>query len=1173
MKTRLLASFFCILYFISPSFAQWAKVDVGNSSYIHFVKYFSEQKIFITAGDGIITSDNGGITWQKKTVVDTLNKILYADIGHVHFLNDNEAIASGIMYTNTEALLRTKNGGQSWYLVHSYNGGGLPRAINQTEFSGDIGYGVGYNGRILKSIDRGKHWTALNSGTTTTKFSSLKVLDANTIVVVGDQIILRSTNGGTSWTTMLFPGQRFTSVDFKDALTGVTAGNDGDAYSTMDGGQSWTKLTTILYYSVQKVKYFEDGVFLLGNGTFLTSKDQGKSWEKQVVNPFKIFEGVDFFKNNVYVVGRNLVYRTSNLSATSRPIAGFTSNRSLYCKDSTVTFTNSGSDNNSYQWYLNKQLVATTKHFTYKIPSGGSDNTIRLIASNGTFKDTVSDSFNVEPELALNLTASIDNTELCNQYSANITVQNSQMNAQYQFMRETGPQGNLQPGTGNDLVFNTGSLTSTTSFTVSASASNRCGTITKNKTFTVNVGSGLPLMEWEELPIKNYPTNNSVNSIDFINEKIGFGTGASTGEFLKTTDGGVNWKVTSPLYQWAINPTEVDFVNEKIGYAANNVLYKTTDGGETFERISEGNMIKVKFINAYTGFVGTTGTGELYKTIDGGKNMKPVIDLKKYQVRFTNLDCPSANVCYTAVGFYDNIPDTSVSFFRSIDGGDTWKHMKTPSNIGFSSIDFVDELTGYGISLGNVYKTEDGGFHWSKQSVIENNSPDMAVIKFASKDIGYIAGGYNLGFNGVFRSFILKTENGGKCWNQVTQMDNYRFEDIEIPSDSTIYISGAQSIYGKGTVLKNKLGNWAKFAVADTVVCPGDSLWVESTSIGYNNFSWYVDGQFQKQSANSYLKFLGIGLHIIKLIATKGESSDSAQKIVRVMPSPNITFYGQPPAEINLCSDKSYRTNVIVNGNGTNKLSYQWQIGKDITFRDILESGNSVGVKTAELLISPLRDTLNNMFLRCKVTPKCAKPEYSIPSKLILNRIPSILQQPGNVTVCKSEPVVLSVETSNNVTSFQWRVYANGSYNPEMIYDSPTTYSGTTSANLTINTPFNNYKYQCTITNECGSVYTRQPTLTVGCVGLEDENAQDNIILIAPNPVSGQFFKVTSTRSAIKILSLRNAKGQKVLEQGFEKVNECNLAIEKMANGLYFLQITFDNESSKIEKIYITNGE
>jgi photosystem II stability/assembly factor-like uncharacterized protein len=106
--------------------------------------------------------------------------------------------------------------------------------------SSSVGWIVGENGIILRTTDGGTSWQTQSSGTTV-YLNDVSFTDANNGTVVGDNgIILRTTNGGSTWqsqssgTTYILHG-----VSFTDANTGTVVGQGGTILRTTNGGSSW----------------------------------------------------------------------------------------------------------------------------------------------------------------------------------------------------------------------------------------------------------------------------------------------------------------------------------------------------------------------------------------------------------------------------------------------------------------------------------------------------------------------------------------------------------------------------------------------------------------------------------------------------------------------------------------------------------------------------------------------------------------------------------------------------------------------------------------------------------------------------------------------------------------------------------------------------------------------
>mgnify|MGYP005990742083 CR=1 FL=1 len=105
-------------------------------------------------------------------------------------------------------------------------------------------------GDIYKSTNRGDNWTNLNSGVGTIEFISIAPSNADVIYVSGENgTVKKTTNGGTSWTTVTLPQNSVVkSIEVHPtkpeeiyiAYSGYLAGK---VYKSTDSGANWTNIT------------------------------------------------------------------------------------------------------------------------------------------------------------------------------------------------------------------------------------------------------------------------------------------------------------------------------------------------------------------------------------------------------------------------------------------------------------------------------------------------------------------------------------------------------------------------------------------------------------------------------------------------------------------------------------------------------------------------------------------------------------------------------------------------------------------------------------------------------------------------------------------------------------------------------------------------------------------
>jgi photosystem II stability/assembly factor-like uncharacterized protein len=118
---------------------------------------------------------------------------------------------------------------------------------------------------------------------------------------------------------------------------------------------------------------------------------------------------------------------------------------------------------------------------------------------------------------------------------------------------------------------------------------------------------------------------------------------------------------------------------------------------------------------------------------------------------------PAGNSLY-GVSFVNPNVATAVgvkgTILRSEDGGVTWYHQNSGTEVTLIRVDFTDPDTGTAVgSSGTILRTTDGGSSWVSQS--SGTSATLRQVKFFDTDTGIV-----IGSGGT----ILRTVNGGADW-------------------------------------------------------------------------------------------------------------------------------------------------------------------------------------------------------------------------------------------------------------------------------------------------------------------------------------------------------------------------------------------------------------------------
>ena len=192
--------------------------------------------------------------------------------------------------------------------------------LNEVHFPSDsIGYIVGENGTVLKSVDQGNSWTSL-------VFDSLVDLNVVHFInkdtgYVGADGLFRTYNGGIDWNTLLPDSIPIYEVYFPNDSIGYL-GSFQSVYRTEDYGMNWLEVFraegrqngfNAIHFPTEETGYFIGGTS--ANETFFRTTDNGRTFQ-EVTNGFISIKESVFFLNpdTGYMCGwyNGLIVRTED---------------------------------------------------------------------------------------------------------------------------------------------------------------------------------------------------------------------------------------------------------------------------------------------------------------------------------------------------------------------------------------------------------------------------------------------------------------------------------------------------------------------------------------------------------------------------------------------------------------------------------------------------------------------------------------------------------------------------------------------------------------------------------------------------------------------------------------------------------------------------------------------
>jgi photosystem II stability/assembly factor-like uncharacterized protein len=277
----------------------------------------------------------------------------------------------------------------------------------------------------------------------------------------------------------------------------------------------------------------------------------------------------------------------------------------------------------------------------------------------------------------------------------------------------------------------------------------------------------------------------------------------------KSTDGGAKF---SPIAEWT-GQFSLPWVHADIHmlkFDDENNLYACTDGGlnrssnfgTSWTDLSDGLKITQFYSISsarqenYLISGGSQDNGShLYKgtswvNVYGGDGMNTIIDYTNSQIMYVSL-------------YYGRI-------MKSTNGGQTFKQIISSDNTheqGAWVTPYLLHPTNHNtiyVGLENVWKSIDGGIHWTKISNFQNTNPPTKIQSMAISDRNpntmYI----------TFANKIYKTTMGGSSWNLVGSMTEYITSIVVDPKSANRYwvtlsgyTAGSKVMYYNGQKYEN----------------------------------------------------------------------------------------------------------------------------------------------------------------------------------------------------------------------------------------------------------------------------------------------------------------------------------------------------------------------------------
>jgi photosystem II stability/assembly factor-like uncharacterized protein len=212
---------------------------------------------------------------------------------------------------------KTTNGGATWAMVYgNHDPSAYLDAIKMFDSTYGIALGDPVGGRwmILSTGDGGETWDPI--GTEPNQIGAEWGAN-NGLATIGDTHIwftpgangnrvYRTTNGAQTWSYSTLPFTYFTqAIKFLDTQVGVVGGNDASnwpyldtcasaAARTTNGGTTWTSITIPGTGAISAIAGSGSHLFATHGRNIYYSSDRGLTWSLSLADTCKYFEGMSF---------------------------------------------------------------------------------------------------------------------------------------------------------------------------------------------------------------------------------------------------------------------------------------------------------------------------------------------------------------------------------------------------------------------------------------------------------------------------------------------------------------------------------------------------------------------------------------------------------------------------------------------------------------------------------------------------------------------------------------------------------------------------------------------------------------------------------------------------------------------------------------------------------------
>ncbi len=245
-----------------------------------------------------------------------------------------------------------------------------------------------------------------------------------------------------------------------------------------------------------------------------------------------------------------------------------------------------------------------------------------------------------------------------------------------------------------------------------------------------------------------------LEDILFINDSVGYAVGGKAynkGIILSTKNGGLAWKMDTLFDHalWAISSNHSNELNA-VGFSGNFFIKKENEPWSFYRLPIWHELTGTLFDKNGGAFLSSGSSFKAGKIIhlNSDYSVDTIFEMQNEIQQIAYSDSNSL----VAVGY--------AAVFNSTNNGRSWTR-NTLNGDYFLDVQFPETQTGFIIGFsGTIFKTIDGGISWKKLKSSGNllfGEDTFLSMAFRNADVGYVCGQFGL---------LMKTTDGGNTWQK-----------------------------------------------------------------------------------------------------------------------------------------------------------------------------------------------------------------------------------------------------------------------------------------------------------------------------------------------------------------------------------------------------------------------